>query len=437
MLENQELELKREYTDEIKRTVIAFLNTNDGNIYIGVDDNGVTVGVDDADDVMKKLSQSIKNSIRPDCSQFYNIKAIEKDEKTIVQVSVVKGFHRPYYLGEKGLKPSGVFVRVGSTTVQAQEERIRELVKRDDGDDYENQVSAIQSLTFNFANAIFEDGGIDFSDNKKRTLGLINADGFYTNMARLLSDQCEHGIKCAIFEGKTKEVFKDRKEFSGSLFKQIEDVLGYLNVYNRIESTIGQKTRTDKREYSETVLREAVLNAVIHRDYAFSGSILISLYDDRLEIMSLGSLVDGLSKDTIMVGISQTRNKKLADVFYRLKYVEAYGTGIPRIMENYNGMNHHPEITLFDNAFQICIPNKLYIGVDTNSAQGETLLETQTRKILNKLKELPNITKEDASCVLGVQPARAYVVLELLLKYGVLKADKMGKKKIYTKISNS
>lgn len=431
MQENQEIELKREYTEDIKKSVIAFLNTNDGVIYVGIDNDGGVIGVEDADDTMKKLSSSLKNSIRPDCTQFFNIKAVQMQDKTVVQVNVVKGTHRPYYLGEKGMKPTGVFVRVGSATQQTQEEKIRELVKRDDFDVFEDKISNRQDLTFVCAEQIFAERNIDFSETKKQTLGLINNDGFYINLALLLSDQCEHSIKCAIFEGKTKEIFKDRKEFKGSLFKQIEDVLDYLNVYNRTTSIIGQKTRTDIREYPETAIREAVLNAIIHRDYAYSGSILISLYDDRLEIMSLGGLVDGLSKESIMMGLSQARNEKLANIFYRLKYIEAYGTGIPRIMGNYKGLNVQPQITILEGAFQICIPNKIY--AQENNQTTMSLLEIQKIKILNKLQEVAFVDKETIAEILGVKPDRAYNILEKLASLGILEINKQGKKKIYSR----
>lgn len=431
MQENQEVELKREYTDEIKKSVIAFLNTNDGIIYVGINNDGEVVGVDDTDDTMKKLSSSLKNSIRPDCTQFFNIKTVQMQGKDIVQINIVKGTHRPYYLSEKGMKPTGVFVRVGSSTQQAQEEKIRELVKRDDFDVYEDKISYRQDLTFAYAQDVFSEKQVDFSDTKKQTLGLINNDGFYTNLALLLSDQCEHSIKCAIFEGNTKEVFKDRKEFKGSLFKQISDVLDYLNVYNKTASVIGGKTRTDTREYPETAIREAVLNAVIHRDYAYSGSVFISLYDDRLEIMSLGGLVDGLSKESIMKGLSQTRNKKLADVFYRLEYIEAYGTGIPRIIGNYKGLAAQPQITILDGAFQICMPNKLY--AQENNQTSMSLFEIQTNKILNKLKEVDFVDKEIIAEILGVKPDRAYTILEKLANENILDISKQGKKKIYSK----
>ena len=431
MIEDQTTEFKLTYTDTIIKSVIAFLNTNDGKIYIGVKDNGDVIGLNDTDSVMKKLSTSLKNSIRPDCSQYFSILTKIIDGKYIVQLNVVKGSHRPYYLGSKGMKPTGVFIRVGSTSVEAQEEKIREMIKRDDNDSYELKVCYRQDLTFDYASKIFDDKDISFSDNKQKTLGIRNSDEFFTNLGLLLSDQCQHGIKCAIFEGNTKDVFKDRKEFTGSVFKQIEDVLNYLNVYNKTSSRIGNIKRIDSREYSEIALREAVINAVIHRDYGFKGDIIISLFDDRVEIMSPGGLVDGISKESILLGISETRNDKLSKIFYRLKYIEAYGTGIPRIMNDYSNIECKPQFRIFDNAFYIILPNKLYnLHEETKTIDYK---DDQTKQILDFMANKSFVTKEDVAPVLGVQTHRAYIILEQLVEKGYLVSIKQGKKKIYSK----
>ena len=290
MTENYQLEFKSEYTEDIKKSVVAFLNSEGGTILVGLLNDGTVAGLEDTDDVMKRLSLSIRNSIRPDCSQFISMRAEELEGKDIVRLNIVPGIRKPYYLGEKGIKPKGVYIRVGTTTVSADEELIRSMINSSDKDSYETSTSVIQNLTFKSAEKYFEEKEIPFSDNKKRTLGLINDEGFYTNLALLLSEECTHSIKCAIFEGETKEVFKDRKEFTGSVFNQIEEVLSYLNVYNKIHTVISGKERVERRDYPEQAVREAVLNAIVHRDYSYNGSILINLFDDRLEIMSLGGV---------------------------------------------------------------------------------------------------------------------------------------------------
>lgn len=188
------------------------------------------------------------------------------------------------------------------------------------------------------------------------TLGIMNAERIYTNLGLLLSDQCVHTIKAASFEGTTKSVFKDRREFSGSLLQQMNDAYSFIEVYNKTRAEFLKLHRIDRRDYPEEAVREALLNSLVHREYSFSGSTLISIFDDRIEFVSLGGLVNGLTINDILFGISQCRNEKLAAIFYRLKLIEAYGAGIQKIMDSYHDCAVKPQLDLSDNAFKIVLP---------------------------------------------------------------------------------
>ncbi|MBE5965513.1 MAG: hypothetical protein E7255_00815 [Lachnospiraceae bacterium] len=167
-----------------------------------------------------------------------------------------------------------------------------------------------------------------------------------------VSEQCKHSIKFAIFQGTDKLVFKDRKELSGSLFEQLTDAYKTIDFYNGTKATFHDLLRTDERDYPEVAVRKALLNAIIHRDYSFSGSTFINLYSDRLEIISLGGLVSGLSLEAAMLGISQPRNEKLAALFYRMKLIEAYGTGISKIISCYKGLPVQPKFENVEGDFK-------------------------------------------------------------------------------------
>jgi ATP-dependent DNA helicase RecG len=210
--------------------------------------------------------------------------------------------------------------------VPASEERIRKMIKDTDGDKYIAMRSTERELTFNAAEDEFEKAGIKFGEEQQVTLGIKDSGLQYTNLGLLLSDQCRHTIKVAVFEGNTKSVFKSRKEFEGSLFKQLNNALDYIDYFNLIHAEIGMKKRVERLSYSRESIREAVLNAAIHREYAFSGSTLINVYDNRIEVASLGGLVSGMMLDAAIKGVSRTRNERLAKVFYKLEWVEAYGT---------------------------------------------------------------------------------------------------------------
>ena len=182
------------------------------------------------------------------------------------------------------------------------------MIKESDGDSYEDSRSLEQDLTFHAAETAFERYGVEFSVEKYRALGITQND-IYTNLALLLSDQCHHTIKVAVFKDEFCTEFRDSKEFGGSVFKQFEDVVNYLALCNKTVSTIKGLVHTDKQDYPEEAIREALLNALVHRDYSFSGSIIINVNDSKMEFISLGGLLPGLSTEDIRIGVSQPRNK--------------------------------------------------------------------------------------------------------------------------------
>ena len=355
--ENINIEFKKEFTTELKKEVVAFANTNEGTIYIGIDDFGNIIGIKNVDEVLNQVVLSIRNSIKPDITMYCNSKIERIENKDVIIIQVQRGALRPYYIAEKGLKPSGVYVRQGSSSVPASEENIRQMIKETDGDSYEKLRSLNQDLTFDYTKKIFEKNALSFGLSQKKTLGLIGEDDLYTNLALLLSDQCNHTLKVAVFEGIEKNIFKDRKEFKGSLLKQVTEAYEFINLLNKTEATFEGLTRKDERDYPTETIREALLNAVVHREYSFSGSTLINIYEDRIEFISLGGIISGLSLDSIMLGVSQSRNEKLANIFYRLHFIEAYGTGIKKIFTNYEKYNMKPIIRAEVGAFQVVLPN--------------------------------------------------------------------------------
>ena len=306
--ESLTIEFKEKYTDEIKKTVVAFANTAGGSIYIGISDDGNVVGVENADEVMLQASNSVRDSIRPDVTMFISYHVDKIDDKDVVVIEVQKGTACPYYLENKGIRPSGVYVRQGASSVPATADAIRKMIKESDGDSYEAIRCTNQELTFEYAKSEFKKADIEFGVNQHKTLKILNDDNMYTNLAELLSDQCVHTIKAAAFDGTEKVNFNDRAEFGGSVLKQVNDAYDYINRYNRTRSEFKDIHRIDIRDYPVEALREALLNAVVHRDYAFSGSILVSIFDDRIEIVSIGGLVNGISYDDMMVGVSIQRN---------------------------------------------------------------------------------------------------------------------------------
>ncbi len=430
--ENEIVELKEMYTSSIRKEVIAFANTRGGEIYIGVSDKGDIIGVQDADYVMQQISNSLKDSIKPDILMFTRVDLLELNEKTIIRILVEEGTKKPYYLLDKGIKPSGVYVRSGTTSSPATEDSIRSMIKNTDGDSFEASRSLLQDLTFNALSKEFEKRELDFTQIQMENLGIMTSDKIYTNMGLLLSDQCKHSIKVAIFQGMDKSVFKDRKEFSGSLFTQLSEVYRLIDFYNGTKANFHDLMRIDVRDYPEDAIRETLLNAIVHRDYSFSGSTLINIYSDRLEMISLGGLVPGLSLEAAKMGASQARNEKLAALFYRLKLIEAYGTGISKIISSYRDSDLEPIFESVEGAFRVILPN---INIESNSINDSDmiLVEEKYLPVINLFKEQIKITRKDIERVMGIKSTHAINILKEMLDEGIIKKIGKGKNTRYIK----
>jgi ATP-dependent DNA helicase RecG len=407
LYESETVELKEIYTPDLKNEIIAFANTNGGTIYIGVQDSGEIIGLDNADFVMQQISNSLRNSIRPDVSMFTNIELLQEENKFFIKLTVSQGTKKPYYLSDKGLKPTGVYVRSGTTSAPASEDAIRMMIKMTDGDLFEANRSLIQELTFNRLDEELQKRGLEFTEVQMKNLGILSSDDIYTNMGLLVSDQCKHSIKFAIFQGTDKLVFRDRKELTGSLFAQLTDAYKTIDFYNGTKATFHDLLRTDERDYPEDAVREALLNAIVHRDYSFSGSTFINLYSNRLEIISLGGLVSGLSLEAAMMGVSQPRNVKLASLFYRMKLIEAYGTGISKIISCYKGLPMHPEFENVEGAFRVILPN---IHAQELSVEDEKYLP-----ILRLFEKQKEITRSNVEEALGIGTTHAINMLKEML----------------------
>lgn len=421
--ESVNVEFKRVYVDDIKKTAVAFANTNGGRIYIGINDDGTVEGVTDTDDTMLKCTNALRDSIKPDIMLFSVCTLECIDGKNIVVLEIQKGTASPYYIASKGIRPEGVFVRQGASTVPATETAILKMIKETDGNSYENVRSLNQNLSFSEAQKEFQKAKIPFGTPQKISLGIVNTDGIYSNLGLLISDQCVHTIKIAVFEGTKKAVFKDRYEFTGSLLKQLNDAYEMLDRYNRTRAEFDGLYRMDMRDYPVEAIREALLNALVHRDYSFSASTLISIFDDRIELLSLGGLVKGITYEDIMLGASVLRNKNLANLFYRLKLIEAYGTGIQKILNSYGDYTAKPKIEISDNAFKVTLPN-------TNAAaekEAEGALTEKERECIQLFKAEKRLSRRHVEEALGISQPFAVKLLNSLTQKNFIKRLGKGK----------
>ncbi len=327
--------------NQIAQTICAFANRAGGKLLIGVSDCGAIIGLsnEQIEDYMERLPNIIHDSISPMIMpEFYTYRL---EDKGLIVIEVFSGNRTPYFIKSSG-KDHGTYIRIGRTNKLADAELIRSLERkgqhiRFDQELYkETNVQTIEQLTRILTKELNQD--IGFLELK--TLGLVKQVGsvdYLTNAGAIILGDMDHGIiRCARFVGDSSITFLDKKEYAGSLFDQIEGathfIISHLNVSGVFEE--GNLRRKDELELPINIAREAIVTAVLHRDYSMSGSdIKVAIYNSQIDIVSPGGLTGTITIDEIYAGRSEIRNTTLAKVLLKANLIEQWGSGIPRIRE--------------------------------------------------------------------------------------------------------
>lgn len=295
-------------------------------------------------------------------------------------------------------------------------------------EDFEQMRSLEQGLTFLSAKTEFDESNIPF---KEKNLGIQNQDGIYTNLGLLLSDQCKHTIKVAVFNGEKQSEFQDRNEFTGSLFKQMHEVYSYIDFRNQKQSSFSGLKRIDKRDYPEVAIREALLNLIVHREYSYSASSFVRIYTDRIEFSSIGGLLKGITLEDIQLGISVCRNPKLANIFYRLELIEAYGTGIQKILDSYSESEIKPQFVTTENAFKIILPNLNYQKKSIKIREDIIVYDCPENKILEFAKTHTQFSRKDVQDTSNLSQTTCGRILNRMKEEGQISQHGKGKNTFY------
>ena len=355
MNENESIEFKENYTEKIYKEIIAFLNTNSGTIYIGYDDNGNLIGVDNCKDIEEKISNGIRTNIYLDARIFVSINTGKIEDKEYIIIKVSKGIDI-YYLKEKGIV-KGTYLRTGSCSIPATEETVKQLIIKNSSLSFEISISSNQELTFDYISKALEENNININENNIKENLHFTANQKYTNLGLLFSDQNPFTFKLAVYQSNEKNNFLDRKEFKGSILEIYDTIIDYLKNNTATYGLINTSVREDIEEYPEFILREIVLNSLIHRDYGTLTSNILNLYKNNgIEVISFGSLYGNITLDDILAGLSTSRNPYLQSIFMRIKRVEAIGSGLRRVKSYYNKIGLNFEIDVLPSSFVVKLP---------------------------------------------------------------------------------
>jgi predicted HTH transcriptional regulator len=336
--ENHRTEYKLKLTDQLEKEVVGFLNTREGGlIYIGVADEGQVVGVDDIDAVQRKIIDRIKSNIVPSVMGLFDVLTETVDDRQIIQVIILSGPDKPYYIRSKGLSPEGAFIRIGSSTQPMPIEMIESTFAKRTRASLKNIPSPRQDLSFAQLKIYYEENNLALTEQFASNLDLLTDDGHYNYFAFLLSDKNSISIKIAKYRGRDKSDLIENKEFGYcSLIKATLNVLNRFDIENVPMTQITSSIREETYPVDPVSLREAIVNAIVHNDFAREVPPVFEIYSDKIVVTSAGGLPNDMTEEEFYMGFSAPRNRELMRVFKDVQLVEHIGSGIPRILKNYD-----------------------------------------------------------------------------------------------------
>lgn len=415
-------------SEKYMKTVVAFANGRGGRIVFGVDDktlNIVGMNPDTIFQTMDSITNAISDSCEPKIYPDVTLQSI--DDKTIIVVEIHPGPMRPYYIKNKGLV-DGTYVRVAGTSRHAEGYMLKELILEGQNRYFDNE--PCEYLEIN------EDDIKDLCDKMKKiaientwndeekaairdvtkniliTWGILKEDNgkiIPTNAYALLTGkmQIQPTIQCAVFKGKTRAYFVDRREFSGPIQDQVQLAFQYVLEKINMGMQIKGIYRQDVYELPINSVRELIANAVAHRNYLEPGNIQVAIFDDRLEVTSPGMLLNTVSIKKMIEGYSRLRNPAIANAFAYMKIIEKWGTGIPRILRECKEYGlKKPELIDFDGDFRV---NMYRREEKSKTTQTTTQITTQTtikltkndHEILQVIQNNPALSQKEIAMELG------------------------------------
>lgn len=380
--ESKTLELKEIIPshEKVAKTVCAFANTSGGKLVIGVKDNLEIIGLDDVNifETKDSLISVIYDKISP--TIMVDIFTVTIENRLILVIDVSKGPQSPYHIKKTGNKEE-VYIRLGATNRKADNETINELHRQSRNISFDEEIDYnynFEQLNLNPLSTRFRKLGIDLDESKCTNLGLAKMEVnklYPTKGLLILQGVYEHCcIKCAKFKGDNMVEFIDKKEYTGNIFSQLENAESFCYNHINVGAKIVGLQRQDIPEVPVEAIREALVNALVHRDYTnFGRDIKVNIFDSYISILSPGSLPPKITYEDIFNGRSEIRNKVVARVMNKLNFIEKWGTGINRILTSCKTKGlKTPEIIEKNDFFEIKLFRPEMVSPDNNNQDIES-----------------------------------------------------------------
>lgn len=423
------------------KSVSAFANSIGGTLLFGVDDDRKIRGLDNVQADAEAISRLIKERITP-LPQFV-LTPIQEDGKNILALAVAAGRTTPYYYKADGIMEA--YIRVGNESIAAPDYVVNELILKGTNRSFDALTTDAKKADYSFTlleATYLERTGLRFEPSDYVSFGLADKDGFLTNAGKLLTDQhivFNSRVFCTRWNGLEKgSIFDDAlddKEFEGNLIYLLQNGSDFVRNNSKVRFVKEARYRIDKPDYSDRAVTEALVNALIHRDYIVLGSeIHIDMYDDRLEIQSPGGMFEGkpIQECDINAIGSVRRNPVIADLFHRMKFMERRGSGLKKIISETAKLPGYteqlkPEFFSTPSDFRVVLKNANYImsGKTTHDTTHDSTHDSSLNAKQNKLLEFCTEakTRDEMQEFIGVSN-RSYFsksYLKPLVESGLLK----------------
>ena len=406
MKEHRTLEYKETVTNTFLKTVSAFANYQGGVILFGIADDGTVKGFEHTEQVCLDIENKINDSIVPQPDFTLSV----QHENRTVRLEIKSGINKPYLYKSKAYK------RNDTATIEVDSHEFRRLVLEGQHKDFEELPAEQQNLSFHvLADYLQKVTGIEeFDKDILKTLNLYTDKNGYNNAAAILADTSPFpGIDIARF-GDSISVIQKRATYANqSILTAYENTLSLYRDYYQYEQITDAERKLVER-IPEAAFREAVANAMVHRLWDVTAHIQISMFDDRIEIVSPGGLPGGISEQEYLSGrISVLRNPILANVCYRLKIVEIFGTGILRIQHTYQHSIRKPDFDITENAIKITLP-VIETAPDMTDAEKQIyqLLSKTMPKSISEISVLSDYGKSKITSILKTLAQKGIVKIE-------------------------
>lgn len=452
--ESTNIEFKVEVPNKSEKyikSVIAFANTAGGKIVIGVDDETHEIVGVDKNEVFK-IMDGITNTISDMCYPqiFPNMGVDTIDGKCVIVIEIYPGASRPYYIKSLG-KEAGTYIRVSGTSRPADEAILKDLELQGTNLSFDEMIcveqkydaEAAETLCAAIKNHMVEAARTNSEKEKIKDVTvqnlvnwgvLKNVDGTLapTNAFVLLTNNTFPfaKIQCALFKGTERVVFIDKRDFEGPLYEQIEEAYEFVLKHINLGAEINGLVRTDTYEIPTEAIREAIVNAITHRNFLDRACVQVAVYDDRVEVTSPGMLYGGLTIEQIKEGGSKIRNRCIAEVFSRMKIIESWGTGIKRMFSSCKEYGvREPELLEIGDSFRVNLYRPSYNAIHQSVLKSalesvpksvlKNLNKTQ-QKIVDIILKNPKVTQAEIAEQLNISISAVKKSMKEIVNIGIL-----------------